>query len=193
MNDHVAELQAALAERDRLIVDLQTRLARHEPPPPIARLDGIFVMPTRAQAHKLLDIVTAKYPVLRGRHPDELFTEFLAAFEFVSTLRRTDTIDAVHSNAYWCDAGAERRKRFSLFGFGAACVAAGDVDHVAFDRWPHELGWGVTLFEREGSRPASNAWLLVLDGRVRAALPLKPYREERGRPIELAPHAVVRY
>jgi hypothetical protein len=129
--------------------------------------------------------------LLRGERAisDELAAEFADAFRFVSTLHRTDAVDVEHSVGYWCDTVMDSlRKRVSAPAFGAAIVAAGDVSYISFDRWPHELAWGLIIGSRASSRPASNMWLSVLQGRIRAPVALKAYAERRGETnYQLAP------
>lgn len=174
-----AKLEAALEARDIRIAELEARLLRYERPAPVAKIDGPFAAPTPEQRRLLLDAVLRVYPVLIGGASGpgaEFRREFADAFAFVSTLRRTPGVMDKRSNFFWVDAGAEIMKAsFRAPAFAAAVVAAGDVDFMAMDRWPHEYGYGLMVGTRTGTRPATNAWLNVIQGRLRAPQALRPY------------------
>jgi hypothetical protein len=103
------------------------------PAPPVPTINGPFVLPSQEQMRKLLDIVTTRYPVLRGREcritDDELFAEFQGAFRYVSSVHRTPgVIDAARSTEFWTNRAHEfARRRITLFAFEGAVIAAGAI------------------------------------------------------------------
>jgi hypothetical protein len=164
----IEELEAALAERDARIAGLEAELARHRPPPPPAatRL-GPYVAPSADQYRRLLAVVHAAFPQIERVEFRDKLDDFIKAFRFVATCHRTGVIDTRYDKTWWCDQAGT-----TLPSLMAAIIAAGDVMFCSLDRYPWDLGWDLLIGHRAGSRAATNAWLVTLDGVIRPAVPL---------------------
>jgi hypothetical protein len=147
---------------------------------------GPFVLPTREQYVHLLAVVHRAFPAIEqvDIKTDKL-EDFIRAFTFVSTLYRTDVLDLKTDKSQWCD-----RANVKLPSFMAATIAAGDVVYAETTRYPWDLSWGLTVWNRSGSRPATNAWLTTLDGIIRPAVTL--VRPKQAVAAELMPSMVTR-
>jgi hypothetical protein len=163
---------------------LRAELARLRPPPPEPpRLDGPFRMPDASQMGRLVNAVLLKYPSLRDRNIDdaELIQMTATAFRFFAGLPRTPgRLDLRHDLLSWIgfatDALQAIGQSATIRGpaLHVAAVACGDVPHLPPRLFP-SAGFGVCLLGiMRGSRPATNAWLRVLDHQFDERLVVEP-------------------
>jgi hypothetical protein len=183
----IAALQAQIEERDRRIALLERELEKHRPPPPpVATRLGPFVLPNRDQYVRLLAIVSQKFPAIADIDiRDDKLADFIKAFTYVSTLYRTLELDPRTDKSMWADRSGTKVPSFML-----ATIAAGDIVYADTARFPFDLGWGLTVWQRADARPATNAWLTTLDGIIKPAVKLTRPRQSEVR--ELMPGMVTR-
>jgi hypothetical protein len=197
MTDRLAELEAQAATLNIEIAKL--RAERPAPPPTQPPKDEgprivlleertTFVRPTLGDLRKLYGIVCNKYPQFRPRwsparfadqDEDEFFAGFEWSFERLGNLGRLGAPDTRRYVNHWVE---ETKDWLRLHrpahrgnigaGFLAAVLAHGDIAYTVGDA-DRGVVWsiGVTPY---GGKLASDAWKLVLDGKLLA--PVAPER-----------------
>jgi hypothetical protein len=175
---------ARIAELERENAALRLELDRLKPPPPEpAKLDGPFQLASALQMEKLVGAVLARYPSLRDRNIDdaEFVKMVMTGFRFLSGLPRTPgRLDLRHDLLSWFSYAAEALRTLgqpcSLRGSAlhVAAICAGDIPFLPVRLFP-STGFGVCLLGiGKDTRPATNAWLRILDHRFDERLVIEP-------------------
>jgi hypothetical protein len=120
-------------------------------------------------------------PSLSYRDRREFFSGFVAAFQYTSTLRRTDELKDradlwIDRARHWAHERQGEQADIGLSAFMCAIAAAGDVAfRLDLARWPFDIFVGLSW---TAPPAATDAWRTVLASKeIRASVPLpkSPY------------------
>lgn len=162
----IAELEAALADRDREIANLQQQLIEAQPAPGMVRElhNGAADMPTPGELAVLYKIVATAYPTVANALDNGL-AEFTAAFRYASAcLSHTrDGEFSRYANFVWSDRASAWTNGRGLGRVGLAAIVLAvislDATHTLTDgRWPH---FNLAVMEGAG-RPLAGGWRKTL-------------------------------
>ena len=157
---------------------------------------SLIAMPTHDLLVNLLSISRAalfpRAPPLGNGAQEEFFTGFVTAFQYISTLRRSNELK--HRADVWidrCENWAHERHGecvgVGLSAFACAVASAGDVDYrLDPGRWPYDVYVGLSW--NEGAAATAEGWIQVLKTkRIRASIPApkSPYPEPSPRVIQM--------
>jgi hypothetical protein len=184
-DERIAKLQTALRGQDRRIAQLESELAQR----PVAGAGHVrlrelpiatFVAPSETELTTLYTICCKTAPCLAPEHPEdsrEHFEGFRAAFGYLATLSRTDTLDTSRMSSSWCDAAEHwsreqgRTTTVKTPSFTVAALSHGDISHsFAAERYPNDLFFGIAV---GGSKPATDKWRRLPIGLLLKATPIR--------------------
>jgi hypothetical protein len=173
----IEELRATLADHGRRLAALE----RGPVAAPVREQEGArmitpaprkFSMPTSAEACKLLQIVTARWPMLEppaGVTDEEHFNEVMSALAYVTTRRRLAAPDQRRSVQSWVDRAEQFARDTSRYttvrvrNFTAAVVMSGDVPFADIENMPYDLAFALSEIERDSG---GGEWRSVLAGKT---------------------------